>query len=190
MISSRCDRRQGFSLIEMLIVIVVVGLVTLSGWPRLRDAKIRSDVRSARGQVIGLYAKARASAVETARPTTLQFSGTSAWIQDGRLRSIEELVVSEFGSSAPGLVVPLDPHLAVELHRAQDLSSSVSSLKRWCRTLLCRQVGRVGRDQPSAQAIERLAARDEDAPGLRVAVRRTPLSELECFSNDLGWNLA
>lgn len=72
--------RLGFSLVEMLIVIVVVGLVTLSGWPRLRDAKIRSDVRSARGQVIGLYARARASAVETGRQTTLRFSGTSAWI--------------------------------------------------------------------------------------------------------------
>jgi prepilin-type N-terminal cleavage/methylation domain-containing protein len=123
MISSRCDRRQGFSLIEMLIVIVVVGLVTLSGWPRLRDAKIRSDVRSARGQVIGLYAKARASAVETARPTTLQFSGTSAWITASpRLTALAGSTVDTIGgvsnlfttygvgvAAAPFTVVTVDP---------------------------------------------------------------------------------
>lgn len=117
------DRRRGFSLIEMLIVIVVVGLVTLSGWPRLRDAKIRSDVRSARGQVIGLYAKARASAVETGRQTTLRFSGTSAWITaTPRLTALAGSTVDTLGgvsnlfttygvgvAAAPSTTVTVDP---------------------------------------------------------------------------------
>lgn len=72
--------RSGFTLVETLIVIVMAGILTMMGWPRLRDAKIRSDVRSSRSHVVALYARARSEAIETRRTTTLHFSGTSAWV--------------------------------------------------------------------------------------------------------------
>ncbi len=72
--------RRGFSLIEMLLVVVLIGIVTAIGLPRLRDAKVRSDVRSARVVLVSLYSQARAAAVQTSRTTTLNVSGTSAWI--------------------------------------------------------------------------------------------------------------
>lgn len=73
-------RSKGYSLVETLIVIVLVSIIAGIGYPRLRTALVKSDVRSARTTMITLYQKTKAAAMESSRPTTLHFNGTSAWI--------------------------------------------------------------------------------------------------------------
>jgi len=50
-------------------------MIVLFGWPRMRAAKLKSDVRSARVVMTGLYGRARAGAVQFNRPTTLVMNG-------------------------------------------------------------------------------------------------------------------
>jgi prepilin-type N-terminal cleavage/methylation domain-containing protein len=75
--------RRGFSLMEMLVVIVIIGLSSLIAIPRLRSAVDRANVRGARGEIGDLISKARATAV--ARGCTATFNVTTgttgkAWV--------------------------------------------------------------------------------------------------------------
>jgi prepilin-type N-terminal cleavage/methylation domain-containing protein len=75
--------RRGFSLIEMLLVLVVIGLASMIAIPRLRSATDRANVRGARGEFMDLVTKARATAV--ARGCTATFNMTTgtaakAWV--------------------------------------------------------------------------------------------------------------
>lgn len=70
--------RAGFSLIEILMVIVLIGIMAGMGFPTMRDALVKSDVKSARSQAMLLYAQGRASAQESGRAITLNFAGNTA----------------------------------------------------------------------------------------------------------------
>ncbi len=67
--------RRGFTLIETLIVIVVAGLMMAAGFPRLRQAMISTNLRSARNQMAALHAQARAVAVERGRRSAIWVNG-------------------------------------------------------------------------------------------------------------------
>lgn len=71
-------RRSGFTLVETLLVVVVAGIILAIGFPRMRDAKTRSDLRSARTTVASMYARARSAAVEANRTSSLRFNGNNA----------------------------------------------------------------------------------------------------------------
>ncbi len=75
--------RSAFSLVEMLLVMVIIGLAGLIGIPRLRSVTDRANVRGARGELMDLVTKARAVAV--ARGCTATFNVTTgtaakAWV--------------------------------------------------------------------------------------------------------------
>jgi prepilin-type N-terminal cleavage/methylation domain-containing protein len=72
------SRRDGFTLIEMLTVVVVISAVSLISFPRVRSAKYKSELRSARTSVASMYARARSAAVQYNRATMLAFNGSSA----------------------------------------------------------------------------------------------------------------
>lgn len=72
--------RAGFTLIEVVFVLGFMGLVLALVTPRIREATIRADVRSARGAVANLYARTRVAAIQTRKPATLSFNGNSAVI--------------------------------------------------------------------------------------------------------------
>lgn len=74
--------RRGFTLIEMLIVIVLIGLVGAIAVPRLRDAFESTSVRGARVAAGTLAAKARAAAVARGCRSAIHFSGTdgTVWV--------------------------------------------------------------------------------------------------------------
>jgi Tfp pilus assembly protein FimT len=72
--------RTGFTLIATLIVVVLLGLLVLIGFPRLSTALVRTEVRGARTSMINLVAKARAAAAQSNRRTWIRFNGNSAYV--------------------------------------------------------------------------------------------------------------
>lgn len=77
--------RSGFSTIEMLIVVILIGIVATMGFPRMRAALQKSNVRSTRVALAGLTAMARAAAVQRGCKGTVHFragaAGTGrAWV--------------------------------------------------------------------------------------------------------------
>ena len=55
--------RRGFSAIELLVVFVIIGIIAAFGIPRVRNAVVKSNVRSAKAAMGTLVVKARAAAV-------------------------------------------------------------------------------------------------------------------------------
>ena len=72
------SNRRGFTLIETLIVIVVAGLMMATGFPRLRQAMISSNLRGARNELAALHTQARAVAVERGRSSAIWINGNRA----------------------------------------------------------------------------------------------------------------
>lgn len=63
--------KRGFSAIELLTVLVIVGIITAFGIPRIRSAVIKSNVRSAKVSLGTLVVKARAAAVSRGCTATM-----------------------------------------------------------------------------------------------------------------------
>jgi prepilin-type N-terminal cleavage/methylation domain-containing protein len=72
--------KRGFSAIELLTVLVIVGIITAFGIPRIRTAVLRSNVRSAKAAMGTLVAKARAAAVARGCNATMTLSSTSGTV--------------------------------------------------------------------------------------------------------------
>jgi prepilin-type N-terminal cleavage/methylation domain-containing protein len=73
-------RTNGFTLIELMIVVTILGTVALIGLPRMRDGMTRSNVRGARTTLINLLSKARTAATQTNRITLLKIQGNNAFV--------------------------------------------------------------------------------------------------------------
>ena len=73
-------RRNGFTLIEMLIVMVIIGLVSLISLPRLNRAFAQSNVLSAKARLSALYNAARATAVSNNQTATLRLNGNQVMV--------------------------------------------------------------------------------------------------------------
>lgn len=72
--------RHGFTLVEALITVVVAGLLGLLSFPTLSSTMSRRAAWNARAVAISMYSRARATAVESGRATTLAWSGNVALI--------------------------------------------------------------------------------------------------------------
>ena len=84
-------RKSGFTFVEVLIVMIIVGLIAALGIPRIRDAIEKQNVRSARSAYTTLVAKARAAAVERGcRSALFTTSGTNgrAWVTACRVTGV------------------------------------------------------------------------------------------------------
>jgi prepilin-type N-terminal cleavage/methylation domain-containing protein len=81
------SRRHGFTLVEMLMVVVIISLTTLMALPRFRDLVNRSNLLSARAKVMSSFSAARATAAGSGRVTTMNISGNRVWVTAaGRLK--------------------------------------------------------------------------------------------------------
>ena len=74
------SRRHGFTLIEMMMVVVIISLTTLMAVPRFRAAVNRSNMLSARAKVMASFATARATAASSGRVTTLNVNANRVWV--------------------------------------------------------------------------------------------------------------
>ncbi len=72
--------RQGFTLVEAVLTVVTAGLLAMLGLPTFARTLSARAAWNARAVAIGMYAQARATASETGRTTTLQWTGNTAVI--------------------------------------------------------------------------------------------------------------
>jgi prepilin-type N-terminal cleavage/methylation domain-containing protein len=76
-------RQRGFTFVEILIVMVLIGIIASLGIPRIRGAIFKQNVRSSRVAVSTILAKARAAAVQRGCAASVHFTqGTNGaiWI--------------------------------------------------------------------------------------------------------------
>lgn len=73
-------RRQGFTLIEMVVVVLILGIIALFGFPRMSAAMTKANVRGARTTLINLIAKARTAATQNNRIALLKIQGDHAFV--------------------------------------------------------------------------------------------------------------
>ncbi|MGH7562771.1 MAG: pilus assembly FimT family protein [Gemmatimonadales bacterium] len=78
---SRLRSTAGFSLVEMLIVVAVIGLMMLLAWPRITAIYDRSQVRGARNVVINKFNTARIQARQSGMTTRFQQNGNLVWVE-------------------------------------------------------------------------------------------------------------
>jgi prepilin-type N-terminal cleavage/methylation domain-containing protein len=72
-------RRSGFTLIETLLAVIIVGVMTLMAYPRVNNAMVKSNLRGARTRVVNMLSAARAAATQGGRSASyLRFNGNTA----------------------------------------------------------------------------------------------------------------
>lgn len=97
--------RRGFSTIEMIIVVVLIGTIASIGLPRLRRGLEQQNVRSAKALLATLVATARGSAIQRGCSATLNLTVDSVWVTACGVNppaasvriGTKKLVGSEFG---------------------------------------------------------------------------------------------
>jgi Tfp pilus assembly protein FimT len=72
--------RSGFTLVEAIIVVVVLGLMTIIAFPKMSAAMSRSDLRSARTTMANLVVMARVASMQSNRVTWVKVEGGSAFV--------------------------------------------------------------------------------------------------------------
>lgn len=72
--------RQGFSLIELVMVVVLIGAVAVIMFPRIGPALNRRSVDGARVAITAMNAKAKAVAVQRGRAVTLERNGNRYFV--------------------------------------------------------------------------------------------------------------
>jgi len=73
-------KRSGFTTIEMVIVVVLIGIIAAIGFPKIRRSLDKANVRSARAAVGTLAATARAAAIQRGCPGVIHFVATNATV--------------------------------------------------------------------------------------------------------------
>ncbi|HMC19489.1 MAG TPA: prepilin-type N-terminal cleavage/methylation domain-containing protein [Gemmatimonadales bacterium] len=73
-------KRSGFTTIEMVIVVVLIGLIAAIGFPKIRQSLDKANVRSARAAVGTLAATARSAAIQRGCPGVIHFVATNATV--------------------------------------------------------------------------------------------------------------
>lgn len=75
-------RRSGFTTIEMVIVIAIIGIIALMGFPKIRRTLDKTNVRSARDAVSTLAVTARQAAIQRGCAGVLHFASATntVWV--------------------------------------------------------------------------------------------------------------
>ena len=72
--------QRGFTLVETLIVVVLIGLVTAIALPSIRSGTAKRSLRGSRNTLVGLYGQARMTALQQGRTGQLRFDGNKALV--------------------------------------------------------------------------------------------------------------
>jgi len=71
---------KGFSTIEMIVVLILIGVIASIGFPRLRDGLEKQNVRSSKALIATLAATARGAAIQRGCSATLNMTADSIWV--------------------------------------------------------------------------------------------------------------
>jgi prepilin-type N-terminal cleavage/methylation domain-containing protein len=74
------SRRVGFTLIEIMIVVVIFGIMVIVAYPKASSALVKNDVRSARTTLANTFSKARAVAMQGSRTGRVEFNGNNVLV--------------------------------------------------------------------------------------------------------------
>ena len=72
--------RKGFSTIEVIIVVVLIGIIASIGFPRLRRGLEKQRIRNTKALLATMVATARATAIQRGCVATLNFAADSVWV--------------------------------------------------------------------------------------------------------------
>ena len=75
------SRKAGFSLIELLIVVSIIGLVMLFTFPRAAAVYDHTMVRGARTAITNMYLNARSTARSANKTAVLRLQGDLVWVE-------------------------------------------------------------------------------------------------------------
>jgi prepilin-type N-terminal cleavage/methylation domain-containing protein len=78
---------RGYTLVEALVAVVVVGLLVLIGIPRAQGLLAQSNVRGARTALAGVIQQSRMRAIRESRSITLHFTDSTVWVSATPRRS-------------------------------------------------------------------------------------------------------
>src|SRR2546423_14631831 len=70
----------GLTPIEMVIVVVLIGIIAMIGFPKISKTLDKTNVRSARDAVGTLAGTARAAAIQRGCRSVLHFTGNTVWV--------------------------------------------------------------------------------------------------------------
>jgi prepilin-type N-terminal cleavage/methylation domain-containing protein len=71
---------KGFTVLEMLLVIMIIGIVSLIGLPRMRAGMTSTNVRGARTTLINMLSRTRIAATQNSRVAVLKVQANNAVI--------------------------------------------------------------------------------------------------------------
>lgn len=72
--------RKGFSTIEMIIVVILIGVIATMAFPRLKNSLEKQNIRSTKALMATLVATARGVAVQRGCSATLHMTVDSVWV--------------------------------------------------------------------------------------------------------------
>ena len=72
--------RKGFSTIEMIIVVVLIGIIASIGFPRMRRGLEKQRIRSTKALLATMVATARGTAIQRGCVATINFATDSVWV--------------------------------------------------------------------------------------------------------------
>jgi len=81
-------RRAGFTVIETVLAIVIVGMLALIAYPRIGSAVVKTDLQSARTQVVNMLSTARSAATQSSRTAWLNFEGNNVFVTASPRRTV------------------------------------------------------------------------------------------------------
>jgi type II secretion system protein H len=103
-------KRNGYTLIELIVVIVIIGLVMTLMVPQFREAVLTDNLKSTVRKMVGLLKTIREDAIRDQRPYDLRFDLESNrfWVDSPKMSEEERALAHEQASSFPSDVRILD----------------------------------------------------------------------------------
>ena len=74
------SRRVGFTLIEIMIVVVIFGIMVLVAYPKVGSALVKNNLRSARTTLANTFSKARAVAMQGSRTARVEVVNNNVFV--------------------------------------------------------------------------------------------------------------
>jgi len=95
--------KRGYTLIELIVVVLLIGLVMTLAAPRLRNALLTDDLKGVARKMVGVINNLRDEAIRGQRDyfLHLDLDANRFWVSYGSMTDEERAVASEEGSNLP-----------------------------------------------------------------------------------------